>query len=170
VLIEPTSRPIPHRTGLRSGRERLPAHSDHAHTMSLGTPRSVRAFGAEIIRRPARKDESSHCERRRYWRAHPMLHVQQFANPANRKITSRPRRRFGGHGRQGGHPHLRGGTGGTLTGVTDISVRRSPLSRPSPVEPKESAVLSGVHPARIRFRASVRALFRRSCGPTTFPK
>jgi len=68
---------------------------------------------------------------------------QQFNNPANPAIHSKTTRlKFGRHRRQGGYFVAAVGTGGTLTGVTEVIKPKKPSFQAIAVEPKDSPVIS----------------------------
>jgi len=116
-------------------------------TMSLERRALLQAFGANIILTPGiegmlgavNKAEELVKENKNY------LMLQQFTNPANPEIHKKTTAKEIWQDTEGRVDILVAGvgTGGTITGVTEVIKKKKPSFRAIAVEPKESPVLSG---------------------------
>lgn len=119
-------------------------------TMSMERRRLLLAFGAELILTPGsegmpgaiRRAEEMARNDRRY------LILQQFSNPANPEIHRLTTAEEVWRDTDGRVDILVSGigTGGTITGVSEVVKPRKPSFRSVAVEPAESPVLSGGKP------------------------
>ncbi len=116
-------------------------------TMSLERRSLLKAFGAEIILTPGsdgmkgavKKAEELAKGNPRY------LILQQFKNPANPEIHRKTTAEEIWRDTEGKVDILVAGvgTGGTITGITEVIKKRKPEFKSIAVEPKDSPVLSG---------------------------
>jgi len=91
--------------------------------------------------------------------------LQQSTNPANPKIHFETTVPKSGKTRRPRRFSISGvGTGGTITGVSNTSRRRSPLSRRLPSSRRTAQCFPAASRRRTRFRASEPGLFPASCG------
>ncbi len=119
-------------------------------SMSFERRKMLRLFGAEIVLTPADKGMRGAIAR-----AEELIKEnknsfmpQQFDNPANPEIHRRTTAEEIWHDTDGKADVLIAGvgTGGTLTGVSDVLKKRKPGFKTIAVEPVESAVISGHAP------------------------
>jgi cysteine synthase len=119
-------------------------------TMSLERRKMVRAYGAELILTPGpegmpgaiRRAQELAASDKRY------LLLQQFENPANPEVHRRTTANEIWNDTDGRVDILVSGvgTGGTITGVSQVIKQRKPSFRAVAVEPADSPVLSGGAP------------------------
>jgi cysteine synthase A len=116
-------------------------------TMSMERRAMLRALGAELILTPSGEAMIGAVRRAEEMAANdPRFFVpQQFKNPANPEIHRRTTAEEIWRDTEGKIDILVAGvgTGGTITGVTEVIRERKPLFRAIAVEPAASAVLSG---------------------------
>ena len=120
-------------------------------SMSIERRKVLRALGAEIVLTPAEKGMTGAIERARELLAErPGSYMpQQFENPANPDIHRRTTAEEIWRDTDGQVDYLISGvgTGGTLTGVSEVIKSRRPSFKAIAVEPAASPVLSGGKPA-----------------------
>jgi cysteine synthase A len=120
-------------------------------SMSIERRKVLRALGAEIVLTPAEKGMTGAIERARELLAErPGSYMpQQFENPANPDIHRRTTAEEIWRDTDGQVDYLVAGvgTGGTLTGVSEVIKSRRPSFKAIAVEPAASPVLSGGKPA-----------------------
>jgi cysteine synthase A len=119
-------------------------------TMSIERRKLLRIFGAELVLTPGaegmpgavRKAEEMAREDPRYFVP------QQFTNPANAEIHRKTTAEEIWNDTEGKVDILVAGvgTGGTVTGISQVIKQRKPSFRTVAVEPKDSPVLSGGKP------------------------
>src|SRR6266852_626051 len=119
-------------------------------TMSMERRAMLRALGAELILTPSGEAMIGAVRRAEEMAANdPRFFVpQQFKNPANPEIHRRTTAEEIWRDTEGKIDILVAGvgTGGTITGVTEVIRERKPSFRAIAVEPAASAVLSGKPP------------------------
>ena len=120
-------------------------------SMSIERRKVLRALGAEIVLTPAEKGMTGAIERARELLAERpgSLMPQQFENPANPDIHRRTTAEEIWRDTDGNVDYLISGvgTGGTITGVSEVIKSRRPSFKAIAVEPTASPVLSGGKPA-----------------------
>ena len=120
-------------------------------SMSIERRKVLRALGAEIVLTPAEKGMTGAIERARELLAERpgSLMPQQFENPANPDIHRRTTAEEIWRDTDGNVDYLISGvgTGGTITGVSEVIKSRRPSFKAIAVEPTASPVLSGGTPA-----------------------
>lgn len=120
-------------------------------SMSIERRKVLRALGAEIVLTPAEKGMTGAIERARELLAErPGSYMpQQFENPANPEVHRRTTAEEIWRDTDGQVDYLVAGvgTGGTLTGVSEVIKSRRPSFKAIAVEPAASPVLSGGKPA-----------------------
>ena len=115
-------------------------------TMSLERRRLLSALGAELVLTPGTGGMSAAIDKaRELAEREGHLLLQQFANPANPEMHRRTTAEeiWNDTDRQVDVFVAGVGTGGTITGVTDVIKRRKPSFKAIAVEPAASPVLSG---------------------------
>ncbi|KPK53397.1 MAG: cysteine synthase [Myxococcales bacterium SG8_38_1] len=115
-------------------------------TMSLERRRLLSALGAELVLTPGTGGMSAAIDKaRELAEREGHLLLQQFANPANPEMHRRTTAEEIWNDTDGQvDVFVAGvGTGGTITGVTDVIKRRKPSFKAIAVEPAASPVLSG---------------------------
>jgi cysteine synthase A len=115
-------------------------------TMSLERRRLLSALGAELVLTPGTGGMSAAIDKaRELAEREGHLLLQQFANPANPEMHKRTTAEEIWNDTDGQvDVFVAGvGTGGTITGVTDVIKRRKPSFKAIAVEPAASPVLSG---------------------------
>jgi cysteine synthase len=119
-------------------------------SMSLERRKVLRALGAEIVLTPAEKGMSGAIARaKELLEERPGAFMpQQFENPANPEVHRRTTAEEIWRDTDGAVDYLVSGigTGGTITGVTDVIKPRKPSFKAIAVEPTASPVLSGGKP------------------------
>nr|ART39067.1 H534 [uncultured bacterium] len=119
-------------------------------SMSIERRKVLRALGAEIVLTPAEKGMTGAIERARELLAERpgSIMPQQFENPANPEIHRRTTAEEIWRDTDGQVDYLVSGvgTGGTITGVSEVIKARRPSFRAIAVEPTASPVLSGGKP------------------------
>ena len=119
-------------------------------SMSVERRALVRIFGAEVVLTPAEKGMRGSIEKaEEIARSHPKSFVPfQFKNPANPEIHRRTTAEEIWRDTDGQVDILVAGvgTGGTITGITDVIKQRKGSFRAIAVEPADSPVLSGGKP------------------------
>ncbi|HCZ49442.1 MAG TPA: cysteine synthase A [Gammaproteobacteria bacterium] len=120
-------------------------------SMSIERRKVLRALGAEIVLTPAEKGMTGAIERARELLAERpgSLMPQQFENPANPDVHRRTTAEEIWRDTDGNVDYLISGvgTGGTITGVSEVIKSRRPSFKAIAVEPSASPVLSGGKPA-----------------------
>ena len=120
-------------------------------SMSIERRKVLRALGAEIVLTPAEKGMTGAIERARELLAERpgSLMPQQFENPANPDVHRRTTAEEIWRDTDGNVDYLISGvgTGGTITGVSEVIKSRRPSFKAIAVEPTASPVLSGGTPA-----------------------
>jgi len=120
-------------------------------SMSIERRKVLRALGAEIVLTPAEKGMTGAIERARELLAERpgSLMPQQFENPANPDVHRRTTAEEIWRDTDGQVDYLISGvgTGGTITGVSEVIKSRRPSFKAIAVEPSASPVLSGGKPA-----------------------
>ena len=120
-------------------------------SMSIERRKVLRALGAEIVLTPAEKGMTGAIERARELLAERpgSLMPQQFENPANPDVHRRTTAEEIWRDTDGNVDYLISGvgTGGTITGVSEVIKSRRPSFKAIAVEPTASPVLSGGKPA-----------------------
>jgi cysteine synthase A len=119
-------------------------------TMTVERRNLLRAFGAELVLTPGEKgmrgaiDEATAIA----GRTEGAIILQQFENPANPDVHRRTTAEEIWEDTDGEVDILVAGvgTGGTITGVTEVIRKRKPSFRAIAVEPADSPVLSGGDP------------------------
>ena len=133
-------------------------------SMSLERRQLLKSLGAELHLTPATGGMKGAIERARAMVEENPNHVmlQQFENPANPEVHRRTTAEELWNDTGGEIDILVAGvgTGGTITGVSQVIKERKPSFKSIAVEPVDSPVLSGGPPGRIRFKASARASCR----------
>ncbi len=115
-------------------------------TMSLERRRLLSALGAELVLTPGTGGMSAAIDKaRELAEREGHLLLQQFANPANPEVHRRTTAEEIWNDTDGQvDVFVAGvGTGGTITGVTEVIKRRKPSFKAIAVEPAASPVLSG---------------------------
>ncbi|ANX04673.1 cysteine synthase A [Immundisolibacter cernigliae] len=119
-------------------------------SMSIERRKVLRALGAEIVLTPAEKGMTGAIERARELLAERpgSIMPQQFENPANPDVHRRTTAEEIWRDTDGQVDYLISGvgTGGTITGVSEVIKSRRPSFRAIAVEPTASPVLSGGKP------------------------
>jgi cysteine synthase len=119
-------------------------------TMSMERRAMLKALGAELILTPASEAMLGAVRRVEEMAANdPHFFIpQQFKNPANPEIHRRTTAEEVWHDTEGKVDIFVAGvgTGGTITGVTEVIRQRKPEFKAIAVEPASSAVLSGGRP------------------------
>ena len=119
-------------------------------SMSIERRKVLRALGAEIVLTPAEKGMTGAIERARELLAERpgSIMPQQFENPANPEIHRRTTAEEIWRDTDGQVDYLVSGvgTGGTITGVSEVIKARRPSFKAIGVEPTASPVLSGGKP------------------------
>jgi cysteine synthase A len=120
-------------------------------SMSIERRKVLRALGAEIVLTPAEKGMTGAIERARELLAERpgSIMPQQFENPANPDVHRRTTAEEIWRDTDGQVDYLISGvgTGGTITGVSEVIKSRRPSFKAIAVEPSASPVLSGGKPA-----------------------
>jgi cysteine synthase len=115
-------------------------------TMSLERRRLLKAFGAEVVLTPGEKGmNGAIAKAEELLKSTPNSFMpQQFKNPANPEIHRRTSAEEVWNDTQGKVDILVSGvgTGGTITGVTEIIKKRKPSFKAIAVEPTTSAVIT----------------------------
>ncbi len=119
-------------------------------SMSIERRKVLRALGAEIVLTPAEKGMTGAIERARELLAERpgSIMPQQFENPANPDVHRRTTAEEIWRDTDGNVDYLISGvgTGGTITGVSEVIKARRPSFKAIAVEPTASPVLSGGKP------------------------
>jgi len=119
-------------------------------SMSIERRKVLRALGAEIVLTPAEKGMTGAIERARELLAERpgSIMPQQFENPANPDVHRRTTAEEIWRDTDGKVDYLISGvgTGGTITGVSEVIKARRPSFKAIAVEPTASPVLSGGKP------------------------
>ncbi len=119
-------------------------------SMSIERRKVLRALGAEIVLTPAEKGMTGAIERARELLAERpgSIMPQQFENPANPEVHRRTTAEEIWRDTDGQVDYLISGvgTGGTITGVSEVIKARRPSFKAIAVEPTASPVLSGGKP------------------------
>ncbi len=119
-------------------------------SMSIERRKVLRALGAEIVLTPAEKGMTGAIERARELLAERpgSIMPQQFENPANPDVHRRTTAEEIWRDTDGQVDYLISGvgTGGTITGVSEVIKARRPSFKAIAVEPTASPVLSGGKP------------------------
>ncbi|MBC7161489.1 MAG: cysteine synthase A [Immundisolibacter sp.] len=119
-------------------------------SMSIERRKVLRALGAEIVLTPAEKGMTGAIERARELLAERpgSIMPQQFENPANPEVHRRTTAEEIWRDTDGQVDYLVAGvgTGGTITGVSEVIKARRPSFKAIAVEPTASPVLSGGKP------------------------
>ena len=119
-------------------------------SMSIERRKVLRALGAEIVLTPAEKGMTGAIERARELLAERpgSIMLQQFENPANPDVHRRTTAEEIWRDTDGKVDYLISGvgTGGTITGVSEVIKARRPSFKAIAVEPTASPVLSGGKP------------------------
>ena len=120
-------------------------------SMSIERRKVLRALGAEIVLTPPEKGMTGAIERARELLAERpgSLMPQQFENPANPEIHRHTTAEEIWRDTDGQVDYLVSGvgTGGTITGVSEVIKSRRPSFKAIAVEPSASPVLSGGKPS-----------------------
>jgi cysteine synthase A len=121
-------------------------------SMSIERRKLLRFFGAELVLTPAAEGMTGAIRKAEdLARQYPKVFIpQQFQNPANPDVHRRTTANEIWDDTDGRVDVLISGvgTGGTITGVSEIIKARKPSFRVVAVEPRSSAVLSGGQPGR----------------------
>lgn len=116
-------------------------------TMSLERRQSLAAFGAEIILTPGGEGMSGAVNKAEELAKKDKHYFipQQFKNPANPEVHRRTTAKEIWEDTDGKIDILVAGvgTGGTITGISEVIKKKKPILKVIAVEPKESPVLSG---------------------------
>jgi cysteine synthase len=119
-------------------------------SMSLERRKLLRHLGADLVLTPAAKGMKGAIEQARniLQDSKNAYMPDQFSNPANPEIHRRTTAEEIWRQTKGGVDVLVAGvgTGGTITGVSEVIKERKPTFQAIAVEPKDSAVLSGGNP------------------------
>jgi len=119
-------------------------------TMSQERQKLLRHLGAELILTPGAKGMKGAIEKAREIRdATPGAYMpDQFSNPANPEIHRKTTAEEIWQDTEGKVDYLVAGvgTGGTITGVSEVIKKRNPLFKAIAVEPQDSPVLAGGQP------------------------
>jgi cysteine synthase len=119
-------------------------------TMSVERRKLLKAFGAELVLTPGAKGMNGAIDKANELVQANDGHIvlQQFSNPANPEVHRCTTAEEIWEDTDGGVDFLVAGvgTGGTITGVSEVIKERKPSFRAVAVEPVESAVLSGEGP------------------------
>ena len=119
-------------------------------TMSLERRSLLKALGAEVILTPGREGMKGAVNKaEELAESDPRYFIpQQFNNPANPEIHCKTTAEQIWRDTEGEVDILVAGvgTGGTITGVTEVIKKRKPQFKAVAVEPKDSSVLSGEKP------------------------
>jgi cysteine synthase A len=119
-------------------------------SMSIERRRLLRHLGAEVVLTPAGEGMKGAINRAsEMLRQHPKAYMpDQFSNPANPEIHRRTTAEEIWRSAEGRVDILVSGvgTGGTITGVSEVLKKRNPSFRTVAVEPADSPVLSGGNP------------------------
>lgn len=125
-------------------------------TMSLERRTLLKALGAELILTPGKEGMKGAINRAKELAAADSRYFipQQFMNPANTEIHRRTTAEEIWADTEGKVDILVAGvgTGGTITGVTEVIKERKPDFKAIAVEPAESPVLSGGNPSPHRIQ------------------
>ncbi len=120
-------------------------------TMSLERIRLLRKLGAELILTPGEKGMNGAVKKARELADHNARYFipLQFTNPANPEVHRQTTAEEIWTDTEGKIDILVSGvgTGGTITGVTEVLKERKPVLKTVAVEPESSPVLSGGNPA-----------------------
>ncbi|MDQ7011064.1 MAG: cysteine synthase A, partial [Mariprofundaceae bacterium] len=119
-------------------------------SMSLERRRLLKLLGAELVLTPAEKGMKGAIEKAReiVAKTDGAFMPQQFENPANPEIHRRTTAEEIWHDTDGNVDAIVAGvgTGGTITGVSEVIKSRNPGFRAIAVEPADSPVISGGAP------------------------
>ena len=150
IILEPTSGNTGIALAFVCSARGYPIVLTMPETMSVERLHLLKMFGAEVILTPGgegmagavRKAEEMAAKDRRYFIPH------QFNNPANPEIHKKTTAQEIWEDTDGGVDMVVAGvgTGGTITGISDVIKRKKQTFRAIAVEPEASPVLSGGNP------------------------
>lgn len=150
ILIEPTSGNTGIGLAMAAAAKGYRLVLTMPETMSMERRKMLAAYGAELILTPGANGMPGAIARAKELAASDSryLMLQQFENPANPAIHRRTTAEEIWRDTDGQVDILISGvgTGGTLTGITEVIKQRKPSFRAIAVEPKDSPVLSGGKP------------------------
>jgi cysteine synthase A len=125
-------------------------------SMSEERRRILKAFGAELVLTPAAEGMSGAVKRAKELAASDKKYFipQQFENPANPEIHRKTTAEEIWRDTQGKVDFVVAGvgTGGTITGISEVIKQRKPSFKAVAVEPADSPVLSGGKPGPHRIQ------------------
>ncbi len=150
ILVEPTSGNTGIALAMVCAARRYPLILTMPETMSMERRKLLKAYGAKLILTPGSEGINGSIRRAEQMVAeHPnYLMLQQFNNPANPAVHRRTTAEEIWADTDGKVDIVISGvgTGGTITGVSEVIKPRKPTFKAIAVEPRDSPVLSGGKP------------------------